>query len=82
MITVDDTRLTHGDLSWHGNAQCFKCATCSKPLVDQSFLPKGDDIFCSKHCFKIAKSRYVIYVECVCVCLSRSVYVRRVHACM
>ncbi|XP_003387832.1 PREDICTED: testin-like [Amphimedon queenslandica] len=51
-ISLDEPVLKHEGKYWHARAECFKCRTCKKVLVDQPFLPKSSKIFCSKECFR------------------------------
>uniref|UniRef100_A0A4W3I360 LIM zinc-binding domain-containing protein n=2 Tax=Callorhinchus milii TaxID=7868 RepID=A0A4W3I360_CALMI len=48
--------------NWHEN--CFACSRCLQPLGSQSFIPKGDEVFCvtchekkfAKHCYGCRKA--------------------------
>lgn len=49
-IGVDQGQMTHGGQHWHASECCFKCHTCSKPLLGLAFLPKNGVTFCSVDC--------------------------------
>ena len=51
-IPLDEPLLKHNDKYWHAKDECFKCYMCKKPLVDQPFLPKLNQVFCSKECLR------------------------------
>ncbi|XP_065186930.1 testin-like [Sycon ciliatum] len=54
-IAADESHLTHKDMTWHGNDECFTCHTCKKSLVGKPFLPRLDHIFCCRACYKVYK---------------------------
>ena len=54
-IAADESHLTHKDMTWHGNDECFTCQTCKTSLVGKPFLPRLDHIFCSRNCYKSYK---------------------------
>lgn len=54
-IAADESHLTHKDMTWHGNDECFTCKTCKTSLVGKPFLPRLDNIFCSRNCYKVYK---------------------------
>jgi prickle len=56
-ISTDSSHLTHGNLNWHGNDECFACSMCRLSLMGKKFLPKGDSIFCSRDCARKARDQ-------------------------
>ena len=49
-ISLEQSRLVHNNMTWHGDSKCFKCNRCGKSLVEKPFLPKDRKIYCSKKC--------------------------------
>uniref|UniRef100_A0A914DAH4 Uncharacterized protein n=1 Tax=Acrobeloides nanus TaxID=290746 RepID=A0A914DAH4_9BILA len=49
-IAPFDIRVSHKDFHWHAHGKCFKCKICEKPLANQKFLIKNEEIFCSIDC--------------------------------
>ena len=56
-VTLDQPRLKHEDLIWHGTDECFVCAFCSLSLLGQPYLPRHGKVFCSKDHAKQFKSK-------------------------
>lgn len=67
-VTLDQARLNHGKLVWHGTDKCFVCAYCSTSLLGQPYLPREEKVFCSKeHAKKFkAKSKKQFVLHDIC----------------
>lgn len=49
-IAAGAQRVSYEELHWHAHEDCFHCSNCKKTLINQSFLPKQNYIFCSVQC--------------------------------
>lgn len=49
-ITADSPGLSHGDFHWHACPHCFSCSGCGSNLINQQFLLKDGQLFCSVDC--------------------------------
>lgn len=49
-ITADSPGLSHGDFHWHACPHCFSCSGCGGNLINQQFLLKDGQLFCSVDC--------------------------------
>lgn len=56
-VTLDQARLNHEELVWHGTDECFVCAYCSTSLLGQPYLPREGKVFCSKEHAKKFKAK-------------------------
>ena len=56
-VTLDQPRLQHENLIWHGTDECFVCAFCSLSLLGQPYLPRHGKVFCSKDHAKQFRSK-------------------------
>ena len=56
-VTLDQPRLQHEELIWHGTDECFVCAFCSISLLGQPYLPRHGKVFCSKDHAKQFRSK-------------------------
>uniref|UniRef100_A0A8R1TSD8 Testin n=1 Tax=Onchocerca volvulus TaxID=6282 RepID=A0A8R1TSD8_ONCVO len=49
-IAPDQQRISFKDLHWHAGDKCFRCRCCSKVLLNQRFIVKNEEVFCSSEC--------------------------------
>ena len=49
-IAADAKRVSYKDTNWHASESCFKCLCCGKPMLNQQFIYKNKDVFCSGDC--------------------------------
>ncbi|KAL3982825.1 LIM domain family protein [Acanthocheilonema viteae] len=49
-IAPDQQRISFKDLHWHAGDDCFRCRYCSKVLLNQKFIVKNEEVFCSSEC--------------------------------
>lgn len=51
-IAPDQQRISFHDLHWHASDQCFWCKNCEHVMLNQRFVVKNKDVFCSSDCRK------------------------------
>ncbi|ESO95663.1 hypothetical protein LOTGIDRAFT_116524, partial [Lottia gigantea] len=49
-ITADSPGMTHGDLHWHACPHCFSCHVCGTSLINNHFLLREGNLYCSVDC--------------------------------
>ncbi|KAK6111193.1 LIM domain family protein [Brugia pahangi] len=49
-IAPDQQRISFKDLHWHAGDNCFRCRYCNKVLLNQRFIVKNEEVFCSSEC--------------------------------
>uniref|UniRef100_A0A0N5ADV0 LIM domain protein n=1 Tax=Syphacia muris TaxID=451379 RepID=A0A0N5ADV0_9BILA len=49
-IAPDQQRISYKNLHWHADGRCFQCRACHKVLLNQRFIIKSSEVFCSSNC--------------------------------